>query len=274
MSLKYKIASLDEVDASLQSYYTEKDGEFVLQLEGAPSAGDTTALQTALNKERLAHKTTKTKLEEYADIRSTGLSPTEILEKLDRYDELEAAAGDKIDEEKLEKMVETRIKTKLAPIQRENDQLKTKVGEYENKINEFVEKDRTRTIHDAVRKAATDAKVVPTAIDDILMVAERQFEIDESGKVVAKDGVGVTPGVDPTVYLTEMQQKRPHWWPQSQGGGASGGGNTGGGGSNPFSADGWNMTEQGRILRENPGRAEQLAKSAGTTVGGPRPVKK
>lgn len=271
--LKYKIASLDEVDSLLHDYYTEKDGEFILQLEGAPSSGDTTALQTALTKERNAHKATKTKLEEYADIRSTGLSPTEIVEKLDRFDELEAAAGDKIDEEKMEKMVETRIKTKMAPLQRENEQLKIKAAEFEGQINEYVEKDRTRTIHDAVRKAAVESKVVPTAIDDILMVAERQFEIDESGKVIAKDNVGVTPGVDPMVYLTEMQQKRPHWWPQSQGGGASGGGNSGGG-NNPFSADGWNMTEQGRILRENPGRAEQLAKSAGTRVGGPRPVKK
>jgi hypothetical protein len=34
------------------------------------------------------------------------------------------------------------------------------------------------------------------------------------------------------------------------------------------------MTEQGRIYRENPERAQQLAVSAGTTIGGPRPAAK
>jgi hypothetical protein len=43
---------------------------------------------------------------------------------------------------------------------------------------------------------------------------------------------------------------------------------------NPWTADNWNMTEQGKIYTSDPSRAEQLAKAAGTTVGGPRPAKK
>lgn len=106
------------------------------------------------------------------------------------------------------------------------------------------------------------------------MLAERVFEVDDEGNVTTKDGVGVTPGIAADVWLTEMQDKRPHWWPQSQGGGAGGSGGGGAGGKNPFSAEGWNLTEQGRLVRENPEKADQMAKAAGTTVGGGRPAAK
>jgi len=45
-------------------------------------------------------------------------------------------------------------------------------------------------------------------------------------------------------------------------------------GANPWSADSWNMTEQGRILRENRTKAEQLAAQAGTKIGAPKPASK
>jgi hypothetical protein len=34
------------------------------------------------------------------------------------------------------------------------------------------------------------------------------------------------------------------------------------------------MTEQGRMIKENRAKAEQMAKSAGTTIGGGRPKPK
>lgn len=273
--LKYLLDSLEGVPADLHQFYKETDGKFVLQVEGVKTQKDIDGVQASLTKERNDHKKTKDKLEEYADIRALGLSPTDILGKLDRFDELEAAAGDKIDEGKLNQMVEARIKAKLAPIERERDGFKAKLDEATGTIQEFTVKEKTRTIHDKVREAALKGKVTETALDDVLMVAERVFELDESGNVIAKDGVGLTPGIDPTVWLTEMQQKRPHWWPTSQGGGAGGGKN--GGGSftnNPFSAQHWNMTEQGRLVQTNHAQAEQMAKAAGTTIGGPRPAAK
>ena len=267
--LKFLIDSLDEVDASLHTYYKEVNGKFQLDVTGIRTDNDVSAVQNALNMERNDHKKTKTKLEEYAGIRSLNLSPTEILDKLDRFEELEAVSGDKIDDEKLNKMVETRIKSRIAPLERERDQLKAVSGEQAQTIGEFQTKDRNRKISDVVRQAATEQKIVPSAVEDVLMIAERSFELSEDGTVMAKDGVGVTPGIDPTVWLTEMQQKRPHWWPQSQGGGGSGGS---GGSGNPWSSSAWNMSEQGRVYRENPARAQQLAISAGTTIGGLKPA--
>jgi hypothetical protein len=37
--------------------------------------------------------------------------------------------------------------------------------------------------------------------------------------------------------------------------------------SNPWSKDGWNLTSQGRVLRNDPARAERLAKSARSFIG-------
>ena len=114
---------------------------------------------------------------------------------------------------------------------------------------------------------------MPEAIDDALMYADSMLEITEDGRIVTRDQVGVTPGIDPTVWLSEMQQKKRHWWPASQSGGAAGSNGGGVGGDNPWSASGWNLTRQAEMMDQDAARAEQMARSAGTTIGGPRPQK-
>jgi hypothetical protein len=45
------------------------------------------------------------------------------------------------------------------------------------------------------------------------------------------------------------------------------------GGKNPWSGDGWNITEQGRLLRANPKLAASLAASAKSKIGATRPTR-
>jgi len=45
-----------------------------------------------------------------------------------------------------------------------------------------------------------------------------------------------------------------------------------GGDSNPFKRAGWNLTEQGRIAKNDPALAARLAKAAGVTLGATHPV--
>lgn len=269
MKLKTVMDNLDEVDSSFHSLYTEKNGKFVLTgIEGVKTQEDIDSVTRALNNEKAAHKKTKEKFSVLGD-----RDIEEVVSLLDKIPELEAAAKGGNDQEKINELVEAKIRTKLAPLERERDQLKKRIEESENVIAQFNAKERQRSIHDAVRSAATSAKVLPEALEDALMLAERVFDVDESGSVVTRDSVGVTPGIDPAVWLTEIQQKRPHWWAPSQGGGSRGSNVNGAGGAmNPWSKEGWNMTEQGKVYRENPQRAEQLAKSAGTSIGGPRPI--
>ena len=257
----------DDIPEAHRELFTEKDGKWLLTgVVGMKTQADIDRVNEALRKEKNDHKATKDKFSSLAD-----LDIDDVLAKLDKYPELEAAAGGKIDEAKLNELVETRLRTKVAPIERQLAQANQKLADATKSIEGYQAKERTRAIHDAVRSAATAAKLRPEAIEDALLYGERLFDVGEDGVVTAKDNVGVTPGIEPSVWLTEMQTKRPHWFGESAGGGARGGNGGGSGGNNPWAKGHWNMTEQGRIYRESPQRAEQLAKSAGTTIGGPQP---
>ena len=268
MALKAVVEKIDDVEEAFRPLYTERNGKFeITGIEGMKTQGDVDRIQASLVKERNDHKLTKDKFTVFAD-----LDLADVQAKLDKYPELEAAAAGKLDEKQLDSLVEGRIKTRLAPLERELGTARKTLAEKDEVITKFTVKDKQRKITRAVSEAAKKAGLQDTAIEDATLLAERVFELGEDGSVTAKDGVGCTPGIDPTVWFTEMQPKRPHWWGSSQGGGAGGNRGQQGGGSNPWAHDTWNMTEQGKMVRENPTRADQLAKSAGTTVGGRKPA--
>ena len=277
MALKAIVDTLEGLDEHVAALYTQRGDKFELSveipgIEGIKSFTDFNRLNEALRKERADHKVIK---DRFAPLGERKVE--EILTIFDRLPELEAAAANnKVDETKIESLVSARLVAKLSPVERELTTAREALLQRDAKIQTYEQRELQRTIGDAVRGATSKMKVVDSAVEDVTLLAERIFTIDESGKVVAKDNVGCTPGIAPEVWLTEMQAKRPHWWGPSMGGGAPGnGGRPGGGGAgNPWSADGWNMTEQGRIYIENPARADQLARSAGTTVGGQRPRSK
>lgn len=264
-----------DIPEAFRSLYTEKDGKFNLTgIQGMKTDGDVARVSEALRKERNDHKKLRDAVRgafgndspDFADIRTQLDSVEELTAQL-------AAAGNPKDNKAVESLVEARVKAKTGPMERELATLRTSLTEKDGIITGFTTEKRTRAIHDAVREQATKLKLVPEAMDDVLMNAERLFEQDEDGNVVMKDNVGFTPGIDPTVWLTEMQTKRPFWWPASSGGGAGGGDGPKGMAKNPWAADSWNMTEQSVVYKANPTRAAQLAAAAGTKIGG-LPAKK
>jgi hypothetical protein len=277
MVLKDTHDKLEDIPEQFQELYTEKNGRYELTgIAGVKTSADVERLQAALTKERNDHKATKEKLHVWDDY-----DHDEIVKKLDLLPELEAAAKGKLDEAQIEEMVERRVKgtinSQLSPLERKIKQLEKENGELKTTNEMWVGKDRTRKVHDAVRKQLTEQKVLMDAHEDALLLADRVFEVrEDDGAIVTKEGAGVTPGLDPAGWLTEMQDRRRHWWGESVGGGTVGSGGRGGGplaGKNPFSAEHWNMTEQGRIYKQHGrDRAEQLAKAAGTSLGGPKPA--
>ena len=277
MALKAILASLEGLDEHVAALYTPRGDKFELGVEiegveGIKTFTDFSRLNEALRKERTDHKAIK---ERYAPLGERKVE--EIVALYDRLPELEAAAaGTKIDDAMIQGLVEGRIKSKLAPIERDLLTVREQNAQLQTTVQGYQAKEVQRTIGDAVRGAAAATKVVETALEDAIMLGERVLTIDENGKVVTKDNVGCTPGISAEVWLNEMQTKRPHWWGPSAGGGA--GGSQGRSGTqfatNPWSAEGWNLTQQGQIYTENPAKADQMARSAGTTVGGPRPQRK
>lgn len=268
--LKALYATIDEVPEAFRPLYEERGGQFhIAKIEGIKTDADVARVDRSLQAERKAHGELKQRWGTFFGDKK----PEDIQAMLDRIPELETIAQSKnIDENKLNEIVEGRMRSKLAPIERQAQTLQGQLQEAQGVIEQYKQKETTRTIHDGVRGEASKLKVIDSAVDDVLMYAERVFEVTESGELVTKDGIpGVAPGLSPNVWLTEMQQKKPHWWPTSRGGGAGGGHGGQGMADNPFTAENWNMTAQGRLYQENPARAKQMAELAGTTVGGPRP---
>lgn len=271
--------TIDDIPEAFRELYTEKNGKFELTgIMGIKTQLDIDRLQTSLTKEREEHKATKGRLAVWGD-----LDHDQTMATLDKVPELEAAAAGKLDDAAIQEIVDRRvdgtINSRTAPLDRQIKTLEARNAELEKENQGFRDANTKRTIHDSVRAAMVESKVIPEAHEDALMLSERVFEVrEDDGAVVTKDGVGVTPGIEAPMWLQEMQEKRRHWWPASSGGGAGGGSGGYGiptGSQNPWSNEGWNMTRQGQILRDK-GRdyADQMAKAAGTTVGGTKPKPK
>lgn len=275
--LKASYDKADEIPAGYEALFTQRGEKFELTgIAGVKTDGDVSRVSEALRKERSDHTALKAK------VRGTfgeNANLDEIRTQLDSIPDLQAqieAAANPKDTTKIEQLVEARLRQRLAPVERERDQLKAQVTTLTGEVDNFKGIESTRGIHDELRAAGTKLKVLPGALDDILAAHSGIFEKDEAGNVVTKDVPGVTPGISAEVWLTDMQSKKAHWWPSSNGGGA-GGGPRGGlpNGKNPWSGKDWNLTEQGKIFKENPERAKQFAGLAGVPVtGGKRPAAK
>lgn len=268
----------DDIPESVENFrelYVEKNGKWELTgIGGVKTLADVQRIELGLKKERDDHKASKDRLAVWGD-----LSHDDVMAKLDRIAELEAAAGGKLDDAKIEELTSRRVdatlKSKVGPLEREAAKLRKELEEAGVKVKDYESREVRRTIHDRVRSALTSGKVLNEAHEDALILAERVFEVVD-GAVVTRDGVGVTPGLDPAAWLGEIQDKRPHWWPPSSGGGALGSGRQNGGMvKNPWSHENWSVTEQLRVEKEKGSeRAAQLAASAGSSLGGLRPSPK
>lgn len=240
MKIKATYATEEEIPSEYRELFEERAGIYQLtQIEGIKTEADVLRVSTALDKERKEKSTIKTQLQSLLGSETF----EEVQSKLDRIPELEASAAGKMDDEKIQALLEAKVKVKMTPLERELSALKLKKDEYENKIVAYEAKENQRKIHDAVRTVAARSKVLETAQEDVLLWAERVFELSETGTVQTKDGL------TPELWLGELQDKKPHWWGETVGGGSKGSGNSSGMAKNPWSKDHYNMTEQGRIIK-------------------------
>lgn len=278
MALNTSYDTQEDIPEVHRELFTERDGKWELTgVTGMKTQADIDRVQTGLTKERSDHKETKVKLKAFEDVDLEQITKDQT-ELTELRAKIEAGAGGNFDQEKfdeaVDKLATARTATATAPLTRDLTKMTDERDTLVEENAEFKTRETNRTISDAVRQAATGIKVIDTAVDDVLLLGERIFEVQEDGTVLTKDNVGVTPGIAPDIWLAEMQEKRPHWWPTSQGGGAPGSGGGTGFAENPWTTEHWNLTKQGQQVRLDGTKAETMAKAAGTTIGGPRPAAK
>jgi alanyl-tRNA synthetase len=192
-------------------------------------------LISEINKELPKHFVPKSQYNDMAEAKKQLESDLKDRDK--QLADLKKAAGDN---EELKKQIEQ--------LQTEN---KAKEQEYQTKLRDMAV---TTAIKLAVAGQVHDPDLVATLLD------KSKIEIDENGNIKAglDDQIKVLRE-SKTFLFVEKQDKGPQFKGVNP---AESRDSSGGGIKNPWSREHFNLTEQGRILRENPELAKQLMAAA------------
>lgn len=151
------------------------------------------------------------------------------------------------------KEANTTIET-LKKNNQDNEELQRQVGEYKTKVTELETAAANTQKEYALRDKLKEAGVVDADYIIYKHGGLDKFSFDKDGKPIGVDDV-----------LKPLKEASPHLFkPENGGYNPAGGGNPPA--KNPFAKDTWNMTEQGKLFRENPAQARQLAAAAGVKL--------
>lgn len=278
MALKAIVAKIDEVEERYRDLYVQKGDKFEIQVEGIKTEGDLKRVNDALIKERADHKAATDKLKEAADklVAFGELTPEKVTELQEKLATLEAAGTpeltknfEKIVTDRVNALKDAAVKTATGKLEKTIADLTTQLTGVATENQTLKLADTHRTIDDAIRGAAVKAKVLEGATVDALIRARGVFELQD-GKVVTKDGLTAED------WIEKRKEDAGHWWPVARGAGAQGSDGKGNYGSNaadnPWTREGWNITKQGQMVREDAAKATQFAERAGVKVGATAPL--
>ncbi len=268
MKLQATYDKKEEIPEAFVELFKEKGEKWCIEIDGIQTDANVQRLEFSLKKERDENA----KLRDEAKLH--GKTPEEvqiIIEELEAAKATIESGGDKKTEEQIEKIVETRVRTKTGPLDRMILKLTKERDDSVVATTNLNQEIVTGKIELAIRAAAEKAKVIPSAIPDMVMRGKPQFELVESdGKVsvVTKDNLGITAGLAPDGWIEELAPTAAHYWPPNIGAGANGGGlSLGITEKNPWTKANWNMTEKGEIVKKyGTEKASQLAKAAGSSL--------
>ncbi len=258
MALKFRYKSKDEIPAEHAGFYAERDGAWLLDVDGAVEKAkfdEARSVNAGLLKERDELKQ-----------RFEGIDPEEVRKLAAEKRQLEEAQ--QLTAGEVDKVVENRIKglradweKQLGAVTAERDSLNGRLTSIQ--------------IDQGVTLAATKRGLRPTAVADITARARTVFRL-VNGAAVAFEGDGKTPrygkdGMTPMSldeWVDTQVAEAPHLFEPNAGGGAGGSGSGGGaahgvgGGKNPFRKETWNLTEQMRLLKTDAALAARLKGAA------------
>jgi len=265
MALKFKFKTREEIPAEQVSLYTERDGAWVLDVDGAIEMARLEELRhsnAALARERDELKT-----------RFDGIDPEQfrtLLAEKQKADEAALLNGTPLpsaEREKVEKVLESRIKGLKADLEK---QVVTLTSERDALTSRLM----AIQIDQGVITAATRRGLRSTALTDISARARAVFRLvngvpaafESDGKSVRYGRDGLTP-MTLEEWVDTQVTDAPHLFESNAGGGAAGNAAGGSGrphglAKNPFQRETWNLTEQMRLQKSDPNLAARLKAAA------------
>lgn len=256
MTLKIVVNSLDDVDEKYHDLYEEQDDNTfkLTKVEGMKTQADIDKLKKALKDERSISDGMKKKLQLLGD-----KDLNDVLSKAEEFEKIEQGADDKV-----ERGVQAKLAAAVNPLKHRITQLEAENAEKEGKISEYVTRETRGRISDVLAKAAKAAGVRDTAIEDVVDIGMMKFEyVDDD--VVTREGAGVSAGLRPDVWLSEMKNSRPHWFGETVGGGANGSKGSKSG-VNPWDPKHFSIDAQSAMYRDDPEKARRFAAAFGQTI--------
>lgn len=269
MPLQSIIDEKSAIPAGLESFYTEADGKFVLQVEGMKSQKDFDNYAEALKK-RFTDAAADFSKNNNADISHDQVAAM-IKEQFEKFQAPKPGAKPNGEGDPPGGDVSARL-----------HDLERNAAKSEETINKLTEErdaalgaSRSTTIKNALNSAAQKAGATPEGINNLVTLIEPNFEITQDGQVVTKlDSKNTSPNTSPDDFFSAAAREKQYrmFWPASKGAGAdtdTGGPGAGGdlGAENPWTIKGWNLTKQGHIYKKDSIEAERLAKAAGVKLG-------
>jgi len=258
MPLKYKFMNKQEIPAEHQSLYVEREGAFYLDAEGVTDKAKADEMRT--------HNIELRRQIEERDARFNGIDPDEHRRLVEEKRNLELQAQGHKPEE-IDKLVTERLKglkadwdKQFAVVTGERDALTSRLTSIQ--------------IDQGVITVATKRGLRPTAIPDITSRARMVFKLvngvpqafEADGKTVRYGKDGITP-MTLEEWVDAQVAEAPHLFESNAGGGAASNGAGGAAGvnrsvKNPFRKDTWNLTEQMKLQKSDPGLAARLKAAA------------
>lgn len=147
-----------------------------------------------------------------------GIDPEAVRSILQRFSDDEEAqliAGGKIDE-----VLNKRTERMKSSYDKDLQAAKDEAQRHASRTEKFA----SRVMKGEVIGAATEAGVHKFAMEDAMLAASRDFELDDDGNPVAKEGRFGKDGKPLTLkeWFAEMKDTRPHWFPATANGGGAG----------------------------------------------------
>ena len=258
MALKYRFKRKEEIPAEQVGLYVERDGAWILDAEGVVDKSkldEFRATNVALLKERDDLKK-----------RFEGIDPDEVRRLAEEKEKLELQAKGHKPEE-IEKVVEGRLKNaksewdkQLSAVTAERDALNARLTAIQ--------------IDQGVTTVATKRGLRPTAIPDITARARNVFRLvngvptafEGDGKTVRYGKDGITP-MTIDEWIDTQVSDAPHLFESNAGSGSGAAAGAPGGAvrpgmKNPFKRETWNLTEQMKLQKSDPGLAARLKAAA------------
>jgi hypothetical protein len=245
--LKKSYESLTLVPEALQEYYVERDGRAMLQVEGMVDSD-------RLKEFRDENIRLKQEFDKFKDV-----DPA-------KYAELKAKEKDLEDGKLLKKdgfdaAVQQRVAEAKAAAEKAVSEAKREAEE----ARASLERHRMSI---AIRDAGKKYGLRSGAESDLEARGAMTLKLVD-GKLVAHDTASGTPLYDADAnpmthekWIEKLTKEAPHLFEASQGAGGTGGNSTSHLGSNPFSSKTFNLTEQGRLMKENPALAQRMKAAA------------